>query len=182
MVDTPTVEQVDRRIAENRAKHDGDLAAIESDQHLSPEGRAIKEAEVKNAARETHEQLKSARTAAAKHEQDRYYARAFQRGVASIDSYRGVYSMAAAAPDEKALAKLKAQAVNTNDSMLLKAVYHAAYDRNYVSLLNDAPAEVQNLLEYEYENFLRKANDSLRRKRQLNERLALGVRTTAPAR
>ena len=137
-------------------------------------------AAVKREAHDAHEQLKRERAAAVKTEQDRYYVRAFQRGLGSIDSYRTVYSMAAAAQDAKALERLKAQAVNTNDSILLKAIWQAGYDRGFIGLLHDAPAEVQNLLEFEYDNFLRKATDSAGRTRQLEQRLGLSIRTTAP--
>ena len=172
-----TVAQVEQQMTRNRAEESKQLKEIEQDKDLSPNGRARKAAEVRTAARERHEQLKTAHSQAVKQERDKLYKRAFHRGLGSTDLYRGLYSQANAVEDAKGLQRLKQQAINTDDSQLLRAVHHVAYDREYNHLLNDADESVLDLLEFEESNSLRKSPD---RTRQFTQRLAASMRTTAP--
>ncbi len=179
--DELTVEQIEHQINVNRGQYNREAARIEADEELTPQGKLNRLTELENVTRERHQVLRRAHGEAVKAERDAIYARTFQRGMGSIDSYRGVYSQANAVDDEKGLERLKAQAVNTGDSLLLKAVYHVSYDRGYVSLLGDAPDSVRGLLEFEYEHGLRRAVGT-DRTRQLQKRLERDVRISAPHR
>lgn len=175
------IEQVEQAMAMNRSKLTHEVDQIARNQELTPDAKRAKTAELRDAARDRHEQLIRAHGDAVQATRDRLYRAAFTgRPIAATEHYRALYAQADDAPDVKALEKLAQRAQNTDDSTLAAAVMHNAFDRGYHSLLGDAPGEVKRLVDFDHEYGRTKASDPDARSRQLRQRLARSVRLTAP--
>ena len=153
--------EVDGQIERLRNRYSEARKTIENDGYLSQVGKKKRLAELKAEGDAEHAKLVDRRRAAIDKRRTALYRDAFNAGIAKAapDSYRQAYWAAQEAADNKKLDTLRQQADRTQDVLLLRAVRQVAYDRGLDDLLNDAPAEVQVLLEFD---------------RQLGVRAALG--------
>ncbi len=170
------ISGMDAAISRNKAELQEAKAQVTADAQLTELGKTQRLAELREAAQTEHARLLEKRDAAVKEERERLYTAAFRRGIASIDSYRGAYAQAYKA-DPKELEALKGQAKRTGDVLLAKAVLHAAFDRGFDELLDDAPREVHALRDFEVVAGLRKTgHNSL----DLTRRFGLSVARSRP--